>query len=202
MQGQSRSRDLIIFLNQVLGVRDDYVFEHSRRVARIAVAIGRRLGLPREDLEELRLAGLLHDLGKADIPDTTLNKPGPLDEDEWEAMRGHPLVGRDMVHRYFNGEALRTKITTGIMFHHEKWDGSGYPTGLRGKEIPVLARILCLADVFDAMTSERSYHPPRPMEEARAYICQGAGSHFDPEVVDAFLRTFAEEADMAADGGG
>lgn len=146
-------------------------------------------------IETIHAASPLHDIGKVGIPDAVLLKPGSLTDEEWEIMRTHPLIGADTlrtVDRKHPGNAL---IEMGIEIaesHHEKWDGSGYPRGLKGEDIPLSARILALGDVYDALTSRRCYKEAFSHEKARSIIEEGSGSHFDPEVVEAFLQKEAE----------
>lgn len=163
--------------------RDEYTSGHSQRVVRNALAAGRRLGLPPDDVRALELGGILHDVGKIGIPDAILNKPGKLTEEEFDVIRSHPGIGARMVsHLSFLGKAMDV-----ICYHHERYDGAGYPTGMRGEEIPLVARILAVADTFDAMTSTRSYRPALSVETALTEIQKQSGSQFDPRCVDVFL---------------
>jgi HD-GYP domain-containing protein (c-di-GMP phosphodiesterase class II) len=154
--------------------------DHSRAVAEYAVMIGQRLGWDDEALGRLRLAGILHDVGKSALPDAILRKPGPLDEEEWLVVRSLPVVGADMVARIEGLESVAAWIRAG----HEHVDGSGYPDGLRGEEIPLPARVLLVADAYDAMTSERVYRPAIGHAEAVAELRAHAGAQFDAECVE------------------
>ncbi len=175
-------------LVSVVDARDAYVGSHSVAVADLAVAIGRQLGIGEEELVLLRLAGLLHDLGKVGLSDSILNKPGPLTHDELETMRRHPQLGFDLLHGLDLAPADEW-----VLYHHEHWDGSGYPLGLREAEIPFGSRIILVADAFEAMTTHRSYRRAISVESAMAELREGAGRQFDPLVVAAL------EAHLAAD---
>ena len=139
----------------------------------------------------------LHDIGKIQVPDLILNKPGKLSEDEFEAMKAHTTAGADMIRHAMD---MVSESDSGYLkeamnlanFHHEKWDGIGYPRGLKGEEIPLSARIMAVADVFDALVSKRSYKDGFPFEKAMAIIEEGAGSHFDPRIVGAFRQASEE----------
>lgn len=167
-----------------LDVRDRETEGHSRRVAELACAIAREMELPEEEVTHLYRGGLLHDVGKIGIPDAVLHKPGPLTDEEWELMRQHPLLGAHIL----QGIDFLARAVEVVLFHQERYDGRGYPYGLRGAEIPLLARIFAVADAYDAMTSHRPYRPAMSHEEAVAEILRNSGTQFDPEVVRIFLR--------------
>jgi putative nucleotidyltransferase with HDIG domain len=156
---------------------------HAHQVAAISVAIGHAMGLDGDQLDDLRLAALLHDVGKLAMPRAILDKPGPLSSVEWNLMRRHPGFARNML----AATHARKEVVDAAYGHHERWDGTGYPRGLRGIEIPLCARIVALADVVDALSSKRSYRMAWREEEVREHIAAGAGTHFDPGVVDAYL---------------
>lgn len=167
-----------------LEMRDDETQGHALRVSALAVELGRRLGLPEPQLVHLRRGALLHDIGKMVVPDAILRKPGPLTEEEWAVMRKHPEHGRDfLVKVAYLAPALDVPYC-----HHERWDGSGYPRGLRGEEIPIAARIFAVADAFDALTSDRPYRQAWSREDTLAYIQSESGRQFDPGVVAALLE--------------
>jgi PAS domain S-box-containing protein/putative nucleotidyltransferase with HDIG domain len=169
---------------RALDLRDHETAGHALRVTELAVTLGRRLGLDEGALTSLKWGALLHDIGKIGVPDRILNKPGPLDEEEWAIMRGHPTVARDLLEPIaFLEDAIDVPT-----HHHERWDGSGYPDGLAGEAIPFSARIFAVIDVWDALISERPYRPAWPREAALAHLRDEAGRLFDPEVVAAFLR--------------
>jgi diguanylate cyclase (GGDEF)-like protein len=178
-------------LAKAVDARDAYTGSHSERVGDLAARIGRRLGLDETQVELTRLAASLHDLGKLAIPEEILRKPGLLSESERLVLERHPQIGHRML------ESLGVEpIAEWVLHHHERWDGAGYPDGLRGEEIPLGARIIFVADAFDAMTSERVYRDPLSERDALAELERCAGTQFDPGVVEAFsaelgLRTAA-----------
>ena len=165
-----------------LEMRDDETQGHALRVADLAVELGRAVGIQGEGLVHLRRGALLHDIGKMVVPDAILHKPGPLTAEEWVVMRRHPENGRDFLRKVAYLEpALDVPYC-----HHERWDGTGYPRGLKGEEIPLAARVFAVADSFDALTSDRPYRRAWTEEAALACIREGSGTHFDPAVVAAF----------------
>lgn len=167
-----------------LSLRDMETVEHSRRVTDMTVKLARALGMSEEQLVHVRRGALLHDIGKMSIPDNVLGKTGPLDDDEWVIMRKHPDYAEQMLSGIqFLRPAL--PIPTG---HHEKWDGTGYPRGLKGKHIPLEARIFSVVDVWDALTSDRPYRGAWPVDKVRAHLREQSGKHFDPDVVEAFFH--------------
>jgi len=161
--------------------KDSYTFGHSERVSKYAVELASRLPEYRDKrkLESLRLTGLLHDIGKINIPEAVLAKPTRLTEEEYELIKTHPVVGGRMVEKISGLGQLKQ----GVLYHHERWDGRGYPAGLRGSDIPLEARILSIADTFDAITSSRSYRPAVSVAEAIERIKTGSGTQFDPRLV-------------------
>ena len=175
-------------LSQAIESRDPYTRGHSDRVSSLAEVVARRLGWKRSRLGALKLGGLLHDVGKLNLDDAVLRKPGPLDEGEFDEIRRHPLAGARMIRRV---EALRPALPY-ILFHHERWDGQGYPTGRSREQIPLGARIVAVVDAFDAMISIRPYRPPLSIRMALAEVENGAGTQFDPDVVRAFLGAWRE----------
>ncbi len=160
---------------------------HAQRLVGLAEAVGVSMHLKKEDLIVLRLAALLHDIGKVAIPETILQKSGPLDSREWALMRLHPEMGQTIL---YHAGGLFAQIALLVVAHHEAWDGSGYPVGLIGKEIPLLARILAVVDSYDAMTSYRVYGKPLPVLQAYQELQRCAGHQYDPLVVHAFLYGF------------
>lgn len=170
--------------SRALDLRDKETEGHTRRVADLTLLMAERMGTGAEQLAHVRRGALLHDIGKMGIPDAILLKPGPLTEEEWEIMRKHPLYAYQMLYPV---QYLRPALDIPYC-HHEKWDGSGYPRGLKGEQIPLAARIFAVADVWDALTSDRPYRPAWPQDKALDYIRQQAGTHFDPEVVRVFFE--------------
>ncbi len=156
---------------------------HVHRVSNLAVNLGSGLDLPSEDLDRLALAGMLHDVGKIHLDPGILGKPGPLSDEELELMRRHPEMGFAMTRN-----RVDPKIAEAILYHHERYDGRGYPFGLDADNIPIMSRIVLVADAFDAMTSVRAYQPALPTEFAVQEIRNNAGTQFDPQVVDIFLE--------------
>jgi putative nucleotidyltransferase with HDIG domain len=169
---------------KALELRDHETNDHTLRVTEMTLELARLMGIRGEALMHMRRGALLHDIGKIGVPDAILNKPGPLTEEEWAIMRKHPVYAYEMLYPI---EFLRPAIDIPYC-HHEKWDGTGYPRGLKGEEIPLAARIFAVVDVWDALTSDRPYRKAWPPEKALAYIREQAGKHFDPDVVQAFLR--------------
>ena len=181
-------------LSRAIEARDPYTRGHSDRVTEIAEAIARRLGWDEERLELLQLGGPLHDVGKLGVSEEVLAKPGRLDEEELAQIREHPKLGARILLRI---AALRGALPY-VLYHHERWDGAGYPTGRAGEQIPLEARVLAVADAFDAMTSDRPYRPALDREDALAEVARCAGTQFDPEIVRIFLELFAERAELPA----
>jgi putative two-component system response regulator len=176
------TRGFVRAIADALEAKDEYVHGHARRVRGYASAIGRRLGLGEEALEQLALAAFLHDIGKIGTPDQILLKPGPLTTEEAAQMRQHTRRGARML----AGIVGLEETADAVLHHHEHFDGSGYPEGLSGERIPLLSRIVLVADAYDAMTSPRPFREALPHDEAVARLLEGAGSRFDPEVVQAF----------------
>ena len=181
---QARGSNLaaVLALTEVLDIRDAGTAHHSQTVGRYSEAIARGLGLPEDLVERVRLAGILHDIGKIAVPDAVLSKPGKLTDEEWAEMRKHPQVGALIV----DGAELKD-VAAWVGSHHERPDGNGYPAKLAGDAIPLEARILAVADAYEAMTCDRVYRRALPVEVARDELRKGAGSQFDERVVDVFL---------------
>jgi HD-GYP domain-containing protein (c-di-GMP phosphodiesterase class II) len=168
---------------RALDFRDKEPEGHTRRVAELTVRLAKKAGVKEEDLAHLHRGALLHDIGKLGIPDSVLHKTGGLTKDEWMLIRGHPQFAYDLLSPIvFLFPALDIPH-----YHHEKWDGSGYPDGLKGEKIPFSARIFAVADVYNALTSVTVYRKAWPPEQAREYIREQAGKHFDPRIADLFL---------------
>ncbi|MDZ7844723.1 MAG: HD domain-containing phosphohydrolase [Anaerolineales bacterium] len=188
--------DLIRAYNEViegwakaLELRDQETEGHSRQVEQLTLDIARRMGMQGEQLAHIRQGALLHDIGKMGIPDQILHKPGKLSEAEWEVMRKHPTFAYELL-----SPIDHLKPALAIPYsHHEKWDGSGYPRGLKGTEIPLEARIFAVVDVWDALRSDRPYRDAWSDERALEYIKDQSGEHFDPRAVDVFLDAIDQE---------
>lgn len=180
---------IIDAISGAIDLKDPYTRGHSQRVSDFSVAIAQELGLPRDQIYQLRVASKLHDVGKIRVPDHILKKPGRLEEAEFAEMRRHPLYGMEFLRD--NGllelELLRNSWSA-LAHHHERLDGRGYPQGLSGEAIGLFGRIVAVADVFDALTSHRPYRPPMAVDEVLALLRRGAGSEFDPACVEALIR--------------
>jgi putative two-component system response regulator len=174
----------ITALAYALEAKDVYTSGHSQRVTEISVAIAEHLGLPKESIEKIRLAGLVHDIGKIGVRESVLNKPGSLSDNEFKHVRLHSQAGERILKPIVDDE----EILKAVRHHHERYDGTGYPDGLKGEQIPQLARIIAVADTFDAMTSERPYRKALTEEAACAEVERCRGTQFDPGAADAFLE--------------
>ena len=169
---------------KALELRDRETVGHAHRVIEMTLRIADQIGIRGEPTQHIRRGALLHDIGKMGIPDSILLKPGPLTSGEWEIMRQHPIYAYEMLRTIdYLGPALEIPYC-----HHEKWDGTGYPRGLKGKKIPIAARIFAVVDVWDALTSDRPYRFAWPENKAMEYILGESGKHFDPLVVKAFIK--------------
>ena len=176
-------------LCQAVETKDFYTRGHSERVSRGATMLARQIGMGAERVEAIRYAGMLHDVGKLGVPTKVLQKTGPLTEEELAAIQLHPMRGLEIVRQI----GFLTEALDGIMHHHERMDGKGYPMGLAGDEIPEFARVISVADAFDSMTSTRSYRGARSVEEAIAELRKCSGMQFDPVLVDAFIAALTRE---------
>jgi response regulator RpfG family c-di-GMP phosphodiesterase len=196
----SARRLLIQSLLSLTGIRDAETGRHSERTQKYAKVIAERLAmhsdfrqyLTAERIELLATLAPLHDIGKVGVPDAVLNKPGGLTPEELEEMRRHPRYGREVIERAEKAAGVQDDLTLSIAkdivyTHHERWDGSGYPEGLGGPDIPIPGRVMALVDVYDAVTTRTLYQPSMPHDDAVAFIRKGAGTHFDPAVVEAFV---------------
>ena len=173
-------------LAQAAEFRDDDTGQHTRRVGEMAALLAQALGFPKAQVEVIRRAAPLHDVGKIGISDTILLKPGKLTEDEFDTIKTHAAIGAKLLSGGRSDFVKTAEIIAGS--HHERWDGNGYPNKLAGESIPIEGRIIAVTDVFDALTNERPYKKAWPVEEARAEIEKQSGKQFDPRVVEAFLR--------------
>ena len=178
----------IYALASTVEAKDPYTYGHSRRVNAYAVALAEKIGLPPDQVSRVSTAALLHDIGKIGIPDKVLNKKGKLSKEDWEAIKAHPRLGATIVGNIPN----LVPCVSSILHHHERWDGGGYPEGLKGEEISIEARILAIADSFEAMSSARPYRPALCSEKVMKELRRCAGSQFDPELVQVFIRIVEE----------
>lgn len=167
-----------------LDARDQETEGHSTRVSRLTCLLGEEIGLSGHQLKALERGALLHDIGKIGIKDEILHKPGKLTDEDWQAMRIHPDIGARIV----EGIPFLQDTLPVIRYHHERWDGSGYPVGLKNQEIPIQARIFAVADVFDALTSKRAYRNKSSAEDAIQYLKEQSGILFDPLIVEALTK--------------
>jgi HD-GYP domain-containing protein (c-di-GMP phosphodiesterase class II) len=174
---------VICAFNQLLDLKDLNTGVHSTRLAEWGMRVGQELGLDEAELENLEVAALLHDIGKVGIPDSILKKPGKLDAEEYALMKKHPEYGWAVLRMLPGFE----RASLDILHHHESFDGKGYPAGLKETEIPVVSRIVCVIDAFDAMVSSRPYRAGLPVEEAARRLVQCSGTQFDSMVVQCFL---------------
>ncbi len=183
------SNDATTLGNQMIALQnyDDYTYKHCLRVAMLSTSICTELKLDRESTKEVIVSALLHDIGKSNIDHDIIIKPGKLTDEEFAEIKRHPLIGYQVLKRTggYNGNIL-----SGVLFHQEKFDGSGYPTGISGTKIPLIARIIAVADVFDALTSNRPYRKPWSVAETEEYMLGSCGTHFDFNVTSAFLHAF------------
>lgn len=175
---------------KALDCKDHYTFGHSMRVAYFSLVTGAELGLSMEEMKELELSAMFHDIGKIGTPDQVLNKPSRLTEEEFAVMKQHPELTYEILSEY----PMFERVALNARHHHERYDGRGYPSGLKGEDIPLYARIILIADTFDAMTSTRVYRKGLAYEVAFEELRQFTGSQFDPQCVEAFVRGMAKEA--------
>jgi HD-GYP domain-containing protein (c-di-GMP phosphodiesterase class II) len=186
---QKEQENIISFtttLSSSIDARDPYTAFHSQNVAYYSREIGKAMHFSKKDSDHLYLGGLLHDFGKIGIPEKILNKPSKLTDEEYEQIKLHPQMGYDMLKHiaYFKGNSILDMV----LHHHERYDGKGYPHGLKGENIPLVARIMAVADAFDAMTSKRIYRDMKDIEYAIEQLEKGKQSQFDPEIAEVFLQ--------------
>jgi len=189
LKNQEQFNDLVKVVMKALNEKDQYTQGHSIRVTEYALRIGEELGLDKEQLRELELASVLHDIGKLGIPDKILKKPGRLTKEEYAIMQEHSVKGEKMLEGIADLEPYKKYVRS----HHERYDGFGYPDGLKGKEIPLVSRILFVADTFDAMTSDRPYRKGLSADVSIDEIIRCSGTQFDPLIVEVFVRMMREK---------
>lgn len=183
-------------LSCTIDAKDRYTNGHSTRVAEYSWMIAERAGYHEKELKDLFLTAMLHDIGKIGIPDQILCKTSPLTEEEYAIIKTHPVIGEQILKNITEMPG----IAIGARWHHERYDGKGYPDGLQGKEIPETARIIGVADAYDAMTSNRTYRRKMAQEEVRGQIVRGRGTQFDPQFADIMLQLMAEDTDYKMHG--
>ncbi len=183
-------RQTIQLLGRAVEYRDNETGLHIIRISQISALLGKVMGMNEQECDLLFNASPMHDIGKIGVPDNILFKRGQLNDEEWEVMKLHATMGAEMLSGY-NSKLLETAHTIALN-HHEKWDGSGYPNGLKGQEIPLVGRIVAIADVFDALTSERKYKSAWTIDETVALLKKESGKHFDPDLVDHFIALLPE----------
>ena len=188
---EKMTREMLLAFSKVVDAKDHYTNGHSERVAKYAKEIAKRMGKSYDEQEEIYELGLLHDIGKIGISENIINKQGKLTDEEYKEIKNHTIIGWDILKTIDEMPSL----STGARWHHEKYDGTGYPDGLSGKDIPEEARIICLADCYDAMTSKRSYSFPRPQNEVREEIVRCMGTHFDPDIAKYLIDMIDEDKD-------
>ncbi len=191
-QIDSLSRHVVQTLAEAIDAKDTYTNGHSDRVAIYSKEIAKRYGYSEKEQEEIYMMGLLHDVGKIGVPDEVIRKPGRLTDEEFATIKKHPSIGGRILDNIKEMPAL----SSGARFHHERYDGRGYPAGLAGKDIPEEARIIAVADAYDAMTSNRSYRNALSQEKVREQIFNGKGSQFDPDFADIMLTMMDEDKDF------
>jgi diguanylate cyclase (GGDEF)-like protein/putative nucleotidyltransferase with HDIG domain len=179
--------DVLDSLINTIDNKDRYTRRHSEEVAFYALLLADTIGMPEETCNALRMAGILHDIGKIGVPDSILRKPGPLTHEEYEVMKGHVMLSSLIIHGLPNLEDILDAVSN----HHERWDGKGYPRGLSGKQIPLLGRVMAIADAFSAMTMDRPYRAGLPIDRALEEVTRGAGTQFDPNLAQEFVRAIS-----------
>ena len=182
---------MIMALGSAIDAKDVYTNGHSERVAKYSGEIARRMGKSTQEINDIYYIGLLHDIGKIGIPDYIINKAGKLTEEEYELIKNHPNIGADIL----SSITEMPGISFGAHWHHERFDGKGYPDGLAGEDIPEVARIICVADAYDTMTSKRVYRDILPQKVARDEILKGRGTQFDPVIADYMLEMIDEDTE-------
>ncbi len=181
---QTQARGTFERISQLLDRRDHYTAVHSNEVAELALEIGGEMGMSQGELEQIDIAARVHDIGKVAIPDSILLKPGPLDDAEWRVMKTHPIVSAQLI----EGLEIYSAVANAVRHEHERWDGSGYPDGLRGEEIPLLSRIIAAADIYNALSTDRPYRKAFSHEETIRMIGDLRGTDIDPAVSEALLN--------------
>ena len=178
-------------LSASIDAKDRYTQGHSERVSLMGFRLALAFGMSPEEAERVRIAGLVHDVGKIGVPEAVLRKPGRLTDKEFDQIKRHPVIG----HTILKDIGQLADVLPGVLYHHERWDGRGYPEGLAGENIPFMGRVLAVADAFDAMSSNRSYRSALPREKVIREIGDGAGTQFDPDLARVFVTLDLSEYD-------
>ena len=193
---QTEARKTFEQISRLLDERDHYTAVHSKEVAELATEIATEMGLPIAEIEKADIAGRVHDIGKVAVPDSILLKPGPLTEEEWAIMKRHPVISAELI----EGLEIYRPVVDAVRHEHERWDGSGYPAGLKGEEIPLIARIIAAADIHNALATDRPYRKAFSPEKTKSMIREMRGTDLDPTVADALLRVLdSKEASLEQD---
>ncbi len=193
---RSEARNTFENISRLLDERDHYTAVHSSDVADLAVRIAEEMNLSQVEIEKVEIAARVHDIGKVAVPDAILLKPGPLTDEEWEVMKRHPLVSAQLI----EGLEIYAPVADAVRHEHERWDGSGYPDGLRGEAIPMISRVIAAADIHNALSTDRPYRGAFSPKETVEMIRQMHGTDLDPDVADALLRVLAKRAEASAEG--
>ncbi|MBR4759216.1 MAG: response regulator [Lachnospiraceae bacterium] len=188
-ENEELSIQVVLAIADAIDAKDTYTNGHSRRVAKYSRDIAARLGYTEQQQSDIYMMGLLHDVGKIGVPDAVINKPAKLTEEEFELIKSHPERGA----RILENIKAMPQLATGAMWHHEKYNGTGYPDGKAGTDIPIEARIIAVADAYDAMSSRRSYRDALPQDVVRSEIERGRGTQFDPAIADIMIRMIEED---------
>jgi len=187
---RTEARNTFEKISRLLDERDHYTAVHSGDVADLAVKVAAEMNLPQGEIEKVEIAARIHDIGKVAVPDSILLKPGPLTDEEWGIMKRHPAISAELI----EGIEIYARVADAVRHEHERWDGSGYPDGLRGEEIPLISRVIAAADIYDALSTDRPYRGAFTYEETVEMIRQMRGADIDPAVADALLRVIGEPA--------
>ncbi len=188
LESKSARSAMILSLEKALFEKSYETEEHTRRLKAMARKVGKAFGMSDSQLNDLAVLAALHDIGKIAIPEEIIKKPGPLTSEEWEQVKKHSEIG----YRIAQSSTELNTIPLGILHHHERWDGTGYPYGLKEEEIPLIARVIAVVDAYDVMTHDRPYKKAISKEEAVAELKRCSGSQFDPEVVEMFIKIIEE----------
>ena len=182
---------IVTALSGAIDAKDTYTNGHSTRVAEYSREIARRIGLSEKEQDDIYMMGLLHDVGKIGVPDAIINKPAKLTDEEYSIIKQHPIMGAEILKNITEFP----KLSTGARWHHERYDGRGYPDGISGEEIPLEARIIAIADAYDAMSSRRSYRNVLPQSQICSEVQKGKGTQFDPAFAEIMLSMIDEDID-------